>query len=123
MKAHDIRETMSGEPHFGDGDESGKAAFWMAQSFSGGAVWMGQWEGTSPWELHPDSDEFLHTLEGSAQVTLLTEAGEELVEIPAGSVFVVPKGVWHKQRANAKVVQMGVTPGATRHSTADDPRS
>lgn len=123
MKAHDIQATMRGEPHFGDEGEDGRAEFWMAAEFSGGAVWMGNWEGTSPWELHPESDELLHTLEGTAEVTLLTDDGPVEVSVPAGSVFVVPQGVWHRQHAEARVVQMGVTPGVTRHSEAEDPRA
>lgn len=122
MKAHDIDAALRGEPHFSERDEDSEASFWMVESFSGGSVWIGSWRGTSPWELHPDSDEFLHTLEGTAEVTLLAEDGPEEVRVPAGSVFVVPRGVWHRQHSSAKVVQMGVTPGMTRHSEAEDPR-
>jgi mannose-6-phosphate isomerase-like protein (cupin superfamily) len=122
MKAHDLYSVMQGPPQWTDEDADGKATFWMPQGFGGGALWVGRWQGRSPWELHPDSDELLHVLEGEVQVTVLTERGPEHETVRAGSVFVVPRGAWHRQEARAPVVQYGVTPGRTQHSSAEDPR-
>ena len=79
--------------------------------------------GESPvWEMHPDTDEFFHVLEGNFSITLLEESGAKVYEVPAGSVFVVPKGIWHKPSAPAGVKFLYFTPGESLHSEADDPR-
>ena len=80
--------------------------------------------GISPvWEMHPDTDEFFHILEGEAEITLLEESGEKHYVAPAGSVFVVPKGIWHKPAAPNGARFIYFTPGQSLHSDADDPRA
>lgn len=80
--------------------------------------------GVSPvWEMHPDTDEFFHILEGEAEFVLLEESREKKYTAPAGSVFAIPKGIWHKPGAPKGVKFMYFTPGETLHSEADDPRT
>ena len=81
------------------------------------------YSGLTPWERHPDGDELLHTLEGEVEVTLLRDGGPTKTRVRAGSMFVVPRGLWHRQIARAAVMQWGATPGRTEHSTAKDPRA
>lgn len=121
MKAHDIRALMEIPPAWKSDD--GEATFWIAEPFNGGMLWVGRFIGQSPWERHPDGDELLHTLAGETEVTVLTDEGPVTTTVPAGSVFVVQQGLWHRQVARAEVTQMGVTSGSTDHSTADDPRA
>lgn len=123
MNAHDLRETMSGEPDWQDADETGEARFWMPQPFNDGMLWAGRFKGTSPWERHADTDELLCTLEGSFDVTVLTDDGPVTTAVPAGSVFVVPRGRWHRVSSEDETVAYGVTPGSTEHSFAEDPRA
>jgi len=76
------------------------------------------------WELHPDGDELLYIVDGEVEMTTLTEDGAVTSIVPAGSVFVCPKGLWHFPRARPHVSMLFVTPGkGTRISDADDPRS
>ena len=59
----------------------------------------------------------------AVDVTVLTESGERHVTVEAGSVFVCPKGLWHRQLPRPAVTMLFGTP--TRHgevSMADDPR-
>ncbi len=80
--------------------------------------------GTSPyWEMHPDTDEFFYVMEGAFEVELLLDTGSEHVKIPAGSVGVVPKGIWHKPGAEAGTSFLYLTPGRTLHSDKADPRT
>lgn len=76
----------------------------------------------STWEMHPDTDEFFHILEGEAEITLLEDSGEHRYVATAGTVFVVPKGIWHKPSAPKGVRMMYYTPGWSLHSDAADPR-
>ncbi len=79
--------------------------------------------GVSPvWEMHPDTDEFFHILEGEMNICLLLDTGKEDVTVSAGSVFVVPRGVWHKPGAPDGASFVYFTPGQSLHSDAEDPR-
>ena len=80
--------------------------------------------GTSPvWEMHPDTDEFFYILEGEFEITLLQNEQPEHFVAEAGSVFVVPKGIWHKPAAPKGAKFIFYTPGTSLHSDAEDPRS
>ena len=74
------------------------------------------------WEMHPDTDEFFYIIEGSFEVTLLTDTGPQHHEAAAGSCFVIPQGLWHKPAAPTGAKFMYFTPGTSLHSDAPDPR-
>ena len=124
MKAHDLAAALaavaSGEVKTAEQDA---AAFPRLASFNGGAVYVGRFSGETPWERHPDADELLHVLEGATDITLLTPDGVARVSVAAGSVFVVPRGLWHRQVARPSVTLLSATPDHSEVSTADDPRS
>ena len=83
-----------------------------------------RFSGQTPGERHPGGDELLHVLAGEARVTLLGEGGRTDATLRAGSIFVVPRGVWHRQVASAGVTLLFATPTEeTEHSWAEDPRS
>jgi mannose-6-phosphate isomerase-like protein (cupin superfamily) len=83
-----------------------------------------RWQGLSPWERHPDGDELLVPLEGEVDVTLLPGEGKVRVTLAAGSILVVPRGVWHRQYAARTVLSFGVNSlGRDEISFADDPRA
>lgn len=80
-------------------------------------------EGVSPvWEMHPDTDEFFYIVEGEFEITLLSGEEPEHHTAGAGSVFVVPKGIWHKPAAPRGAKFIYYTPGVSLHSELDDPR-
>ncbi|MFT5447153.1 MAG: mannose-6-phosphate isomerase-like protein (cupin superfamily) [Gammaproteobacteria bacterium] len=66
--------------------------------------------------------ELFYILEGTFEITLLTETGSEHHVVPAGAMFVLPQGVWHKPAAPASVKFMHLTPGQSLHSNAENPR-
>jgi mannose-6-phosphate isomerase-like protein (cupin superfamily) len=80
--------------------------------------------GVSPvWEMHPDTDEFFFVLEGNFEVTVLTDTGAEHFVAPAGSTFVVPRGLWNKPAAPTGARFLYLTPGQSLHSEAENPRT
>src|SRR6266850_6329760 len=80
-----------------------------------------RFSGETPWERHPDGDELLHALEGDVDVTVLTDDGPARVTVHEGSVFVCPRGLWHRQRARRALTELFATPSATTEvSWADD---
>jgi quercetin dioxygenase-like cupin family protein len=91
-------------------------------SFNGGEVgvfWASS--GVSPWERHPDDDEFLQVIEGVVDIEVLGDE-REITTVEAGSIFVVPRGRWHRHRHRGPVKELYLTPGRSEMSFADDPR-
>lgn len=82
-----------------------------------------RFSGLTPWERHPDGDELLHPLAGAIDVTVLTDDGPVHRRVEAGSVFVCPRGLWHRQRPQPAVTLLYGTPSETTEvSFAEDPR-
>ena len=78
--------------------------------------------GISPsWEMHPDTDEFFYVIEGTVEITLLEDRPQHYVA-PAGSSFVVPRGIWHKPGAPEGAKFIFFTPGQSMYSESKDPR-
>ncbi|PZD72145.1 hypothetical protein C1752_04014 [Acaryochloris thomasi RCC1774] len=98
-------------------------SFLNIASFNGSIVGACGITGISPvWEMHPDTDEFFYIIEGEFEVTLMQGAEPEHFVAPAGSSFVIPKGVWHKPAAPSGAKFIYLTPGTTLHSEAEDSR-
>jgi quercetin dioxygenase-like cupin family protein len=126
MKAHDIRAALSDAPELtitsSTTGEEAEAAFPQLASFNEGGVFVGRYSGRPPWERHPQADELLHVLDGEVDVTVLTDDGPVHVTVRAGSIFVVPRGLWHRPVARAAATLLSATPKPTEVSFAEDPR-
>jgi quercetin dioxygenase-like cupin family protein len=115
MEAHDIASA------FADLDE---VEFRRLAAFNGGEVgvfWASS--GVSPWERHPDDEEFLQVIEGSVDIEVLTDDGARVTTVAAGSIFVLPRDLWHRHRHTGHLKELYLTPGRTEMSFDDDPRS
>ncbi len=127
MKAHDVRAALANVPELNIAAsttaEKASAAVrelgWLNQCLLG----VMRYSGLTPWEQHPDGDELLHVIDGEVGLTLLTDAGPVQEIIRAGSVFIVPRGLWHRQLPRPCVSMLFATPAKTREiSFGDDPR-
>ena len=81
--------------------------------------------GPGPWEMHPDSDEILHVIEGRIEIEICPEDKSQpfdKVQVGSGSYLVVPKGLWHRHTMMAKTKEMYLSPSNTLHSHEPDPR-
>ena len=63
-------------------------------------------EGEFVWHNHPDTDEVFIVIEGSMKI----ELEDGIVELNAGEMYVVPKGVQHKPYAEQECKVMLVEP-------------
>ena len=95
-------------------------------TFDAGDITLGYFTGTSPWERHVEGDELFYVFEGEVGVTLLHERdeGRDEAVVPTGSIFVIPRGRWHRLVARRPVKLL--TLRATDHgpvSFEDDPRT
>ena len=93
--------------------EEADAAFPQLAPFNQGGIFIGRYLGQPPWERHPHADELLHVLDGEIDLTVLTDEGLVRSNIPAGSVFVVPQGLWHCPVARVMTTLLSATPKPT----------
>ncbi|HEY7929867.1 MAG TPA: cupin domain-containing protein [Steroidobacteraceae bacterium] len=71
------------------------------------------------WEMHPAGDEILLMVEGRATFVLDLPEGSRDVDLPAGRLLVVPKGVWHTAKVSAPARLLAITAGSgTQHRPA-----
>lgn len=127
LDAHDLGTVLRDLPSIHITPETtateADAAVRMVTSIGACAVGLMRFSGESPWERHPDGDELLHVIEGAVDVTVLTDDGPTEIALDAGSVFVCPKGLWHRQRPRPSVTLLFGTPTEHGEATfADDPR-
>ena len=101
--------------------------FRTLSSFDDGhvGVFWSEAGGPSPWEMHPDCDELLQILEGAIEIEVLPEGGGASVvtRVASGSLFVVPRGCWHRQSLLERTKELYLTPGRSLHSSEADPRA
>lgn len=115
MKVIDVIEELSRHP---------EGSFLNLLKFNNSYFGACDITGDSPvWEMHPDTDEFFYIIEGQFEIILLDGNTPSIHNVNAGSVFVVPEGVWHKPAAPNGCKFIHFTPGESLHSEADDPRS
>jgi uncharacterized cupin superfamily protein len=127
MTSNDIQAALASAPEINldahPTPDQLRAAFPRLASFDKGEITVGRFSGRSPWERHVDSDEFLHVLDGEVEITLLTGDDSIHVTISAGSIFVIPRGLWHRQVPRPVATVLSLIP--TDHgsvSFAEDPR-
>src|SRR5438046_1853560 len=114
MVAHDVRAALADLPAM---------TMRFLASLNRCTIGVSRFSEGSQWERHPAGDELLHTLEGEVDVTVLTDGGPAHVTVRAGSVFVCPRGLWHRQLARPAVTMFfGMPEKTTEISWAEDPR-
>jgi mannose-6-phosphate isomerase-like protein (cupin superfamily) len=64
-------------------------------------------------EMHPDTDELFHVIEGHMEVVVINDDGPRHVDLPAGSIFVIPRGHWHQPATLEPASLLFMTPGDT----------
>jgi uncharacterized cupin superfamily protein len=126
MMARDVRAALSGIPELAISEsttaQEAGAAFPQLGTLNGCGLYAGRFSGLSPWECHTEADELLHVLEGEVEITTLTDAGPVRNTLRAGTIFVCPRGLWHRQYSARGVLEFSATPQPTEISLADDPR-
>ncbi|MEA5505347.1 cupin domain-containing protein [Halotia wernerae UHCC 0503] len=100
-----------------------RAAMKMLGNFNQCIMGLVYFLGSTPWERHPD-DELLQILEGEVDVTILSDSGVDEVTLYTGSIFIVPRGLWHKQHSYKGVKLLFITSQeGNEASEAEDPRT
>ena len=69
--------------------------------------------------MHPEADEFVYLLSGSAVVLLEQRSGIEEVRLSERAAVIVPKGTWHTAKVSQPSRMLFVTMGrGTQHRAA-----
>lgn len=74
---------------------------------------LARFSGEHVWHVHLETDEFFLVLDGVIEIGLREPDGEHTVTLPRGSVFVVPKGVFHKPSSRDGAAVLLVEPTGT----------
>ena len=82
--------------------------------------------GKDHWERHLTGDELVRVLDGAATLEIACTAGPpQSFALVAGTIAVVPQGVWHHLQSSRGFTQLVATPfpGETIELDVDDPRT
>ncbi|MCG3266718.1 cupin domain-containing protein [Yoonia sp. I 8.24] len=91
----------------------------VVASYNNNDVMVVKFQGEFPYHKHDDTDDFFLVIEG--QVTMDFE-GQESVTFHAGELFIVPKGVVHRPRAEHEAKVLLIEPkGEPNSGDADRP--
>jgi mannose-6-phosphate isomerase-like protein (cupin superfamily) len=82
-------------------------------------VRLARFSGEHVWHVHEQTDEFFLVLDGEIEIALREDGGERAVTLPRGSVFVVPRGTFHKPSSATGAAVLLVEPTGTL-SVGDD---
>ena len=93
--------------------------------FRDGNIYSAKFSGDGAWERHPNGDELVQIVEGSATLHVITEDGPQSYPVSAGTMVVVPQNTWHRFHSPDGVSLVTATPKPTEHLTVDveDPRT
>jgi len=82
---------------------------WLVSEYSFETDWP-------QWEMHPQADEVVRLIEGTAELRLEWPTGEQAVRMQAGDAYVIPKGIWHTLKVAGPCRMLHITMGAgTQH--------
>ncbi|OED46845.1 mannose-6-phosphate isomerase [Rhodobacteraceae bacterium (ex Bugula neritina AB1)] len=79
----------------------------VVAEYNGNDVMVVKFQGEFPFHSHPDTDDFFLVLEGEMVMDI---AGEPPRPVRAGELFVVPKGVSHRPRAEQECKVLLIEP-------------
>ena len=127
LEAHDLRAALREVPHLTITDsttgEDADAAVRNVAKLDQLTLGVMSYTGQTPWERHSGADELLYALEGELEVTVLTDNGPVHETLRAGSAFVCPQGLWHRQLARKSVSMLyGTAVETSEVSMEEDPR-
>ncbi|MEL7215503.1 MAG: cupin domain-containing protein [Pseudomonadota bacterium] len=78
----------------------------VVADYNGNDVMVVKFQGEFPFHLHDTTDDFFLVLEGEMEIDLETESHR----VAAGEMFIVPKGVVHRPRAEAECKVLLIEP-------------
>jgi mannose-6-phosphate isomerase-like protein (cupin superfamily) len=81
----------------------------VVAGYNGNDIMVVKFQGAFPFHDHPDTDHFFLVIEGE----VMLDVGDETHVLRAGELFVVPKGIRHRPRAEKEAKVMLIEPKGT----------
>src|SRR5262245_10502287 len=112
-------------PQMTEAERKGSGGFATLAPFRDGNIFSAKFSGDGAWERHPNGDELVQIVEGSATLHIIAEDGPKSYAVSAGMLIIVPQGAWHRFHSPDGVSLLTATPKPTEHLTVDvdDPRT
>src|SRR5215467_2542855 len=112
-------------PQMTEVERKASGAFATLAPFRDGNIFSAKFAGDGAWERHPNGDELVQIIDGSATLHTMTDDGPKSYAVSAGMLVIVPQGTWHRFHSPDGVSLMTATPKPTEHLTVDvdDPRT
>ena len=112
-------------PQMTESDRKESGAFATLAPFRDGNIYSAKFAGDGAWERHPNGDELVQIVDGSATLHIMAEGGPQSYAVSAGMTVIVPQGTWHRFHSPEGVSLVTATPKPTEHLTVDvdDPRT
>ena len=107
-----------------EAEREGSSA-WLAP-YRDGTIFASKSAGKGAWERHPDGDELVQVIEGSATLDIVTDDNPtQSIPVHAGMMAIVPRGAWHRFHYADGITLLTVTPGKSEYVRLDiaDPRT
>jgi len=113
------------KPETTEAERKASGGFATLAPFRDGNIYSAKFAGDGAWERHPNGDELVQIVDGSATLHLMTDDGPQSYPVSAGMMVIVPQGTWHRFHAPEGVSLVTATPKPTEHLTVDveDPRT
>src|SRR5215475_15256980 len=83
-------------PEMTEAERKGSGAFATLAPFRDGNIFSAKFAGDGAWERHPNGDELVQIVDGSATLHIMTEDGPTPYAVNAGMMVIVPQGTWHR---------------------------
>src|SRR5207237_5127543 len=81
-------------PEMTEVDRKGSGGFATLAPFRDGNIYSAKFSGDAAWERHPNGDELVQIVEGSATLHIMTDEGPKSYLVKAGMLIVMPQGTW-----------------------------
>src|SRR5229473_2448781 len=114
-----LRMLHGRRPDMLETERKGSGAFATLAPFRDGNIFSAKFAGDGAWERHPNGDELVQIVDGSATLHTMTEDGPKSYAVSAGMIVIVPQGTWHRFHSPGGVSLMTATPKPTEHLTVD----
>src|SRR5437899_1958591 len=112
-------------PQMTEVERKGSGGFATLAPFRDGNIFSAKFAGDGAWERHPNGDELVQIVDGSATLHIMSEDGPKSFAVSAGMLVIVPQRTWHRFHSPEGVTVVTATPKPTEHLTVDvqDPRT
>lgn len=85
----------------------------LLAQFDGHDIMIGLGQKDYPWHTHVDFDDVFIVIQGLLTLEMRTNDGIQTVELNAGELFVVPRGIEHRPVAHDSVYFLLIEPSAS----------